>query len=128
MNPPSNEYPVGYGRPPKETRWKKGQSGNPKRRYPARSHSTVEMIDRFFVTPVGITVNGEEKKVSTLEAIILQLWLREIAGDRRALDVRLKYETFARVNSAIKVEMIFVDSDYTQALATGLPTGSTGDG
>ncbi len=86
------------------------------------------MIDRFFSAPVAITVNGEEKKVSTLAAIILQLWLKEITGDRRALDVRLKYETFARANSEIKVEMIFVDSAYTQALATGLPTGSTGDG
>jgi hypothetical protein len=86
------------------------------------------MIDRFFLAPVGITVNGEEKKVSTLEAIILQLWLREIAGDRRALDVRLKYEAFARANSEIRVEMIFVDTEYTRALAAGLPTGSTGDG
>jgi uncharacterized protein DUF5681 len=128
MTPPSHEYPVGYGRPPKETRWKKGQSGNPKRRYPARSRSTVEMIDRFFATPVGITVNGEERKVSTLEAIILQLWLKEIAGDRKALDVRLKYEAFARVTSEPRVEMIFVDTDYTRALAAGPPTGGTGDG
>ncbi len=128
MTPPSGEYEVGYGRPPRASRWKKGQSGNPNRRRPARTHGTVEMIDRFFSAPVAITVNGEEKKVSTLAAIILQLWLKEITGDRRALDVRLKYETFARANSEIKVEMIFVDSAYTQALATGLPTGSTGDG
>jgi hypothetical protein len=128
MTSPSHEYHVGYGRPPKETRWKKGQSGNPKRRYPARSHNTVEMIDRFFSTQVGLSVNGEEKKVSTLEAIILQLWLREIAGDRRALDVRLKYEAFARATSEPSVEMIFVDNAYTRALASGFTTGSIGDG
>jgi hypothetical protein len=128
MTPPSTEYPVGYGRPPRQTRWKKGQSGNPKRRYPARSKGTVEMIDRFFSAPVGITVNGEERKVSTLEAIILQLWLKEIAGNQKALDVRLKYETFARANSEARVELIFVDTDYTRALAAGLPNGGTGDG
>jgi hypothetical protein len=128
MNSPQDDDTIGYGRPPKQTRWKKGQSGNPNRRYPARSKGTVEMIDRFFLKPVEITVNGVDKKVSTLEAIVLQLWLREIAGDRKALDVRLKYEAFARENSEIKVEMIFVDNDYTRALATGLPNRSTGDG
>ena len=29
MSPPQNDDDVGYGRPPKKTRWKKGQSGNP---------------------------------------------------------------------------------------------------
>lgn len=36
---PSEEYEVGYGRPPKQTRWRKGQSGNPNRirkRLPSR--------------------------------------------------------------------------------------------
>jgi len=86
------------------------------------------MIDRLFLKPVTITENGEEKRVSTLEAIFLQLWHKEIAGDRRASDVRLKYEAFARANSEIRVEMIFLDNDYTRALATNLPTGSIGDG
>lgn len=128
MTPPSSKYEVGYGRPPKRTRWKKGQSGNPQRRYSSRSYSTVEMIDRFFSKSVEVRMNGDEKKVSTLEAIILQLWLKDVAGDRRALDVRLKYETFARENSEMKVEMIFVDNEYTRALAAGPPTRSTGDG
>lgn len=128
MTLPQDDDAAGYRRPPKQTRWKKGQSGNPKRRYPLRSKNTVEMIDRFFLKLVTITENGGEKKVSTLEAIFLQLWLKEIAGDRRALDVRLKYEAFARANSEIRVEMIFIDNAYTRALANGLPTGSTGDG
>ena len=52
----SNEaYEVGYGRPPKETRWKKGQSGNAgrKNRRPA-SVGTVEIIDRLFGEPIEI--------------------------------------------------------------------------
>ena len=37
MSAPDDAYEVGYGRPPIETRWKKGQSGNsgPKKRKPA---------------------------------------------------------------------------------------------
>ena len=125
MSPPQNDDDVGYGRPPKKTRWKKGQSGNPKRQYPARNKSTVEMIDRFFLKPVEVTVDGETKMVPTLEAILLQLWLKEVSGDPRAMKVLLKYQEFARQNSEPRLEIIFVDSDYTRALAAVPPTVGT---
>jgi hypothetical protein len=125
MSPPQNNDDVGYGHPPKQTRWKKGQSGNPRRQYPARSRGTVEMIDRLLLKPVEVTVNGETRTVPTLEAILLQLWLKEVAGDRRALSVRLKYQEFAKQNSEPKLEIAFVDSDYTRALAAAPSTAGT---
>jgi Family of unknown function (DUF5681) len=76
---------VGYKRPPEKGRWKKGQSGNPRRRYPARSISAVEMIDGELLRPIDVVENGVTRRVSTLEAIILQLWRKEVSGDRRAL-------------------------------------------
>ncbi len=113
MSPQQDDDHVGYGRPPKKTRWKKGQSGNPRRQYPARSKSTVEMIDKFFLKPVEVTVDGETKVISTLEAIVMQLWLKEVLGDQRALKVRLKYQEFARQSSEPRLEVVFVDNDYT---------------
>ena len=86
------------------------------------------MIDRLFLKPVEITVNGETKMVSTLEAIVLQLWLNEVSGDRIALNVRLKYQAFARQNSEPRLEITFVDNDYTRALASANPTKSTDHG
>jgi Family of unknown function (DUF5681) len=85
-------YEVGYGRPPKETRWKKGQSGNPgpKKRRPA-SVATVEIIDRLFGQPVEIVENGATRKVSTLEAILMRLWAAEMSGSKRAGKVRLQF-------------------------------------
>jgi Family of unknown function (DUF5681) len=118
---------VGYKRPPEHGRWKKGQSGNSRRRYPARSVSAVEMIDEEFLRPIDIVENGLTRRVSTLEAIILQLWRKEVSGDRRALTVRLKYQEFARQNTKQRVEITFVDSDYTRALAAGGLTASTAD-
>ena len=78
MNAPDDAYEVGYGRPPKETQWKKGQSGNAgaKKRGPA-AVATVEIIDRLFVKPVEIVENGVARKVSTLEAILMRLWAAE---------------------------------------------------
>jgi hypothetical protein len=93
LSPPDDAYEVGYGRPPKETRWKKGQSGNPSpnKRRPA-SAATVEIIDRLFGEPIEIVENGVGRKVSTLEAILMRLWAAEISGSKRAGKVRLQFQ------------------------------------
>lgn len=92
MSAPGDAYEVGYGRPPKETRWKKGQSGNPgpKKRRPG-SVATVEIIDRLFGKPVEIAENGVVRKVTTLEAILMRLWAAEMSGSKRAGRVRLQF-------------------------------------
>jgi hypothetical protein len=122
MSSEENGGGVGYGRPPMKTRWKKGHSGNTKHLYPARSKSTVELIDKFFLRPVEVILGDETRKVPTLEAIVIQLWLKAVSGDQRALKVLLKYQEFARQNSEPKREVIFVDNDYTRALAGVPPT------
>jgi hypothetical protein len=125
VSPQQDDDDVGYGRPPKKTRWKKGQSGNLRRQSPARSKSTVELIDKFFLRPVEITLGGETQNVPTLEAIVIQLWLKGVSGDQRALKVLLKYQEFARQNSEPSREVTFVDNDYTRALAGVAPTASS---
>ena len=47
MNTQSDEYRVGYGHPPRQTRWKKGQSGNSRLRRPPPAESTLGIIDRL---------------------------------------------------------------------------------
>jgi len=121
MSPPLKDYEVGYKRPPKATRWKKGQSGNPQRRHPAPALSALETIDRHLLRLIDVVEAGVPKKVTVLAAIIVQLWQKELAGDQRALAVRLKYEEIARETAERGVEVEFVDSDYTRALAVGRP-------
>jgi Family of unknown function (DUF5681) len=93
LSVPDDDYVVGYGRPPKETRWKKGQSGNggPKKRKSA-SVATIEIIDRLFGEPIEIVENGVVRKVSTLEAILMRLWAAEMSGSKRAGRVRLQFQ------------------------------------
>jgi hypothetical protein len=111
---------TGYGKPPKYTRWKPGQSGNSKRQHPKRAHNAVELIDRLLLKQIEITVGGKLQKVTTLEAILFQLWKKEINGDTRALKIRLKYLEFARQHIRPRTETVFVDNEYTKALA-GVP-------
>jgi hypothetical protein len=128
VNTTSDRDQVGYGRPPKKTRWKKGQSGNPNRRRPRRTYGTIEIIDKLFQSPVEITINGEANKISALEAILQQLSLKEIQGDRRALRARLKYQEFAIQHSERRTEITFVDNGYTRALANASSIARDGHG
>jgi Family of unknown function (DUF5681) len=111
----SGDYEVGFGRPPKRTRWKKGQSGNRGRRKARRASTTTEMIDKLLLSPIEITVNGKLRRVTKLEAILLQLWRKELAGNHRASAVRLKYEELTRQNTGIITEITFADSPFTRA-------------
>ena len=125
MSASSKNYLIGYKRPPKATRWKKGQCGNPNRRYPARTANALEVIDKLLLRPMEVVENGKTRKVTALEVIVLQLWQQELAGNGRALAVRLKYEDIARENAERGVEVDLTESDYTRALAAGPPSGDT---
>jgi hypothetical protein len=121
MSAPPDDDEVGYGRPPKRARIRKGEGRNRNRRYRKRSEGRVEMMTRILLKPVDITVSGERKRITALEAIILQLRAKDLSDHPRASKVRLKYEEFARQNSQARPQIVFVDSDYTQALAAKAP-------
>jgi hypothetical protein len=95
MKLPPEEYEIGYGRPPKHTRWKKGQCGNPNRIRKRTPKPVVQMIDEFFAGEIGIVENGISRRVSNFEAVVLQLWTKAMAGSKRAMNVLLKYQEFA---------------------------------
>jgi hypothetical protein len=121
MSAPPDDDDIGYGRPPKRTRIRKGESRNRNRQYRKRSEGRPEMMTRILLKPVDITVSGERKRITALEAIILQLRAKDLSDHPRASKVRLKYEAFARQNSQARPQIVFVDSDYTQALAAKAP-------
>lgn len=117
MSSDGDDDKTGYRNPPKDTRWKDGQSGNPQRRYPKRVETTVELIDKLLLKPVEITVGEKSRTVTTLEAILFRLWQKEVLGDARALKIRLKYQEFARQHSKPRIETVFVDNEYTAAFS-----------
>jgi Family of unknown function (DUF5681) len=117
MSNHSDDEPVGYRRPPRKTRWKPGQSGNPKRRYSARRYSALEFLEKQLNELVMVTSGGADLKVSKFEAILWQLHRKILSGDRRALAAWLKYEKVVERNSEIKVKIEFIDNGYTQALS-----------
>ena len=127
MSNHSDDEPVGYGRPPRKTRWKPGQSGNPKRRYSRRRYSALEFLEKQLDDLVIVTSGEADLKVSKFEAILWQLYRKMLSGDRRALAVWLKYEKFVEQNSETKLKIEFIDNGYTQALSAQASKKRTGN-
>jgi hypothetical protein len=72
----NKDDPVGYGRPPKHSRFKPGQSGNLRGRPPG--------------VKVTVTENGRSRRVPRLEAILLRAAGEASRGDARALRLLLQ--------------------------------------
>src|SRR5947209_656201 len=85
-----DEYEVGYGKPPKDTQFRKGQSGNPKGR-PKKELSLPEMVRKAFLARVRVKgENGEHYHMSKAEAAITQVANAAAKGDRKAFNQLLQ--------------------------------------
>jgi hypothetical protein len=110
------KYEVGYKRPPKATRFKKGVSGNPsgRRAKPAlRSKTMVEFMNE----PVELTMGGKNTVVTREDAIKLVLMNLALGGDKQAAKFMLlqlekdrplgeEATRYLQTNSTIQVNLI----------------------
>src|SRR5271170_3390826 len=109
---------VGYRRPPKRTQWRKGQCGNPKRKRNPVPRGAAEIIDQLFAKRFKVMDNGSARTASGIEVIITRLVSKEIAGDRQAMAVRLKYLAFAhRQRGPADILVTHEQTDYTRELS-----------
>ena len=79
-------YEVGFGKPPAGTRFKKGQSGNPRGR-PKGTLNMASVLARTLREKVVINENGQRKVITKLEAAIKQLTNKAASGELKALQL-----------------------------------------
>lgn len=79
------DYEIGYGKPPKATQFKPGQSGN-KRGRPKGSRNFSTDLKEILASKTVVTLNGKPKKISTQKATLERLRQKALQGDARALD------------------------------------------
>ena len=77
-------YEIGFGKPPKHSRFCKGSSGNPKGR-PKGRRNLATVLERTLQEKVVINENGVRRTVTKLEAAVKQLVNKAAAGDLVAL-------------------------------------------
>jgi len=82
------DYEVGYGKPPRDTRFPKGQSGNPRGRPPGAKNLKT-LLSEALNEPVIVTENGGRRKVTKRQAIVTQLVNRSAPADFRAIKILL---------------------------------------
>ena len=81
---PHDDETVGYGRPPKQTRFQTGQSGNPRGR-PKGAPNLATVLARTLMEPVVITEHGQKHIITKYEAALKQLVNKAASGDRWAM-------------------------------------------
>lgn len=82
---------VGYGRPPKHTRFKRGQSGNPKGR-PKGSRNLSTEIEAELNAVAYITENGKRKAISKRALVAKQLVNKGASGDPKSIAILLNHD------------------------------------
>ncbi|WP_036282699.1 DUF5681 domain-containing protein [Methylocystis sp. ATCC 49242] len=84
-NPPKRgEYSVGKGKPPLHSRWPKGVSGNPG----GKKKGAIDLGRAFEAAlqrPIKVTIDGEKREISSLDAILMRLVESGLKGDMRAI-------------------------------------------
>jgi rRNA processing protein Krr1/Pno1 len=103
-----------------------GRTKGRRRRRAGRQESTLEIMERLLTRRVSISVSGQVKRVSSSEAIVLQLMQKAMSGNARAWRALLKYQEFANSRSDKPTELRFVESDYTRAVARSPSKGADG--
>ena len=74
---------VGYKSPPKHTRWKKGQSGNPSGRAKGQRNLKTDLAAELREV-VQISEGRVHRRISKQRALLKGLTARAISGDSRA--------------------------------------------
>lgn len=92
----AKEYTVGYRKPPQATRFKPGQSGNPRGR-PKGSPNLATDLSTELGELITVREGGEARRVSKQRALIKSLMTKALQGDVRATTALLAL--YARVIS-----------------------------
>src|SRR5262249_28500026 len=81
MSETKHEYAANYRKPPEYSRFKKGQSGNPRGR-PAKN--LPALLAAALDKKVTVTENGKRRQISKREAVVAQLGNKSAAAELRS--------------------------------------------
>ena len=119
--PPSRDYDVGYGKPPASTRFKPGQSGNPKGRPKGALNRklTLDNAERMkglilqeAYRTIPVQERGGPVEVSMIQAVIRSIAVSAAKGDSRS------QRLFAELVLMVENDRLQLNNDSLQSAIT----------
>lgn len=107
-------YQIGYGKPPRQSRFVKGQSGNPQGR-PRGSKNLATLISEALNERVTVVENGRRRKITKREAIVAQLVNRSAAADLRAIKLLFDIQQAIEARSGPEAPRVSSPADIAQS-------------
>jgi Family of unknown function (DUF5681) len=97
------DYEVGYRKPPRHSRFKKGQSGNPRGKLGGTKNSAT-LLKQALLAAVLVKQNGHETKTTKLRVIVTRLVHQAMQGNYASIRLLLRYAGLDRRLSEPKQE------------------------
>jgi hypothetical protein len=85
---PKGDYEIGFGRPPQHSRFRAGQSGNPRGR-PKGSKNLETLLAEALDEKVVVKEDGQRRAITKREVIIKQLVNKSASADLQAIRMLL---------------------------------------
>ena len=104
---------VGPGKPPRHTRFKPGQSGNPKGR-PKGSKNFATILQQQLTKKITITVDGKPRRMTVQEVIARRLATDSMKGTTKAMELLIRLTSANSDESAgkdVAGETVLPDKD-----------------
>lgn len=99
------DYDVGYGKPPKERRFKQGKSGNAKGR-PKGSKNTYTLLNDILNQKVTIREGEDSIRITKKIAMLTQLVNKGVKGDVKAISTLLPHMLMADIKEEDREKLL----------------------
>src|SRR5208282_4625125 len=114
-----DDYEVGYRKPPKHSRFKKGQSGNPQGKRRGTKNSAT-LLKQALLASVLVKQNGHEIKATKLRVIVTQIINQAMRGDYASTRLLLRYAGLDRQLNEPKHEQRGLSAETGEAIRRAL--------
>jgi hypothetical protein len=111
----NNQYEVGYRKPPKVTRFKKGRSGNPKGR-PKQSRNLVVWIDEELDKVVVVQENGKKAQLTKREVLAKQIVNGALSGNAKSTSMLISMDQHRQEQEPEAIQLTTTDMEQYQRL------------